>query len=84
MSEKRTDAELLALMANVPRPGSPWRHYKTGKLYWVQCNAIGEATQQPLVVYHQQSSAILFARPLSEWEELVEWDGGKVPRFCPP
>jgi hypothetical protein len=82
MSEKLSNEVLQARLRLGPQPGTPWRHYKTGNLYWVQMCAIAEATQTVLVVYHQQDSAVLFARPLAEWTEVVEWEGQRIPRFA--
>jgi hypothetical protein len=81
--DKKTDEELMVRLASCPKAGSRWRHYKSGKIYYVQCAAISEATQEPLVVYHWVGYSLPFARPLSEWEETVEWEGQKVPRFRP-
>ncbi len=83
MSDKLADSELIAKLIKCPRAGTAWRHYKTGNLYWVQTAAISESTQEPLVIYHRQSSSLMFARPLSEWTEIVEHDGKQVQRFSP-
>ncbi len=79
---KRTDDELAALLASCPVPGTRWRHYKGGQYLILDC-VILEATQTPLVVYTPFNSVLHFARPLSEWGELVEFDGQRVPRFKP-
>jgi len=82
-AEKRTDEDLLALLANCPKLGTVWVHYKTGNLYLVVGAAIAEATQEPLVIYHREVNSLMFARPRREWDELVEWEGQMVPRFRP-
>ena len=79
--EKKSEEELLAALVGSPKNGTPWRHYKTGNLYWIQCCAINEATQEPMVIYHQQNSGLLFVRPLREGYALVEHNGEMVPRF---
>lgn len=81
--ERKNYAELEATLASAPKAGTPWVHSKTGHLYWVTLAAVAEASLQPLVVYHRQSSSLMFARPLTEWEELVDVGGERVPRFRP-
>lgn len=81
--DKKSDYELLVALGECPDAGTGWVHYKTGNLYWVHCAAICEATQEPMVVYHQQYSPIMFTRPLREWEQMVDHNGRKVARFTP-
>lgn len=79
---KKTNEELRALLCACPLDGTPWIHYKTKNLYWIQGRAISEDTQEPLVIYHQQDGDVCFARPLREWNEVVEYpDGTTGPRF---
>lgn len=62
-------------------PGSRWRHYKGGR-YEVSGFAITEATQEVAVIYTPlEHPAVSFSRPLSVWQETVEWNGQTLPRF---
>lgn len=81
--EKKNYAELEATLMTCPKAGTPWVHAKNGHLCWVVLAAVAESTLTPLVVYHRQSSSLMFARPLSGWEELVDVGGERVPRFRP-
>ena len=47
MSNKKSDAELLARLDVCPRPGARYAHYKTGNVYIVWGAAIAEGTQEP-------------------------------------
>jgi hypothetical protein len=77
---KLPDAELRDRLTACPEIGSLFRHYKGG-MYRVVGVAIAEATQEPLVIYMSAASELRFARPLSEWNELVEHDGCLMARF---
>jgi len=62
------------------RPGR-WRHYK-GRDYEVIGLARHSETEEPLVVYRTlYGDVLLWVRPLAMWQETVELDGGRVPRF---
>lgn len=78
--DKKTDKELQASLKGCPASGDKYAHYKSGDLYRVVGSAIAEATQEPLVLYRGKSG-IPFARPLREWDEMVEHGGKKVQRF---
>ncbi|MEK7176572.1 MAG: DUF1653 domain-containing protein [Patescibacteria group bacterium] len=61
-----------------------YRHSKTGNLYRVHFVAKHSETLEDLVVYealYENPKSKFWARPLSMFEELVEIDGKKVPRF---
>jgi len=61
--------------------GSRWQHYKGGK-YIVKDVAIVESTTEVAVVYHPlEWPSVLFVRPLVAWQENVEYEGARVPRF---
>ena len=61
-------------------PGK-YRHYK-GKDYQVIGMATHSETLGPMVVYRALYGEYgLWVRPASMWNELVEVDGGMVPRF---
>jgi hypothetical protein len=61
-----------------------YKHYKGG-VYYLICtalNAHSNNTQDRFVVYKPLDSDIIFCRPASEFEELVELDNGeKLLRF---
>jgi hypothetical protein len=63
-------------------PGSTWRHYKGGE-YAIVTLAVQEEDQQLAVIYSPLAHPkIAFVRPLSMWDEQVEWEGKTVPRFA--
>ncbi len=76
---------------NMPTPWSLYRHYKsTGwndHVYEIIGTAKHSETDEILVVYKPlyecswQEWCDFTARPLSMWEEMVEWNGEMVPRF---
>jgi len=65
-----------------PRPGR-YRHYK-GNLYEVIGLARHSETLEPLVVYRPLYGDVfkLWVRPHSMWNETVDVEGRKVPRFA--
>lgn len=66
-------------MTQIP-PGR-YRHFK-GKEYTVLGVARHSETQEELVVYRQEyGDRSLWVRPLAMFHDVVEFDGGKVPRF---
>jgi hypothetical protein len=83
MSEEKVPTEVLVQrILETPHVGRKYRHYKTGGLYRVVDGCIIESTQQAAVVYQPiDGSGIRFCRPLSEWNEAVEYKGRTVPRF---
>ena len=63
-----------------PQPGI-YRHYK-GNEYQVYEVATHSETQERLVIYRPlYGEGALWARPLSMWNESVQWQGKSVPRF---
>ncbi|HEY4505364.1 MAG TPA: DUF1653 domain-containing protein [Candidatus Paceibacterota bacterium] len=64
--------------------GATYYHYKhpIDQPYTVLNLAILEATEEPAVIYKAQyEGEITFIRPISEWLDMVEWEGKQVPRF---
>ena len=60
-----------------------YKHYKGGE-YRVHHNARLESTQEPVVFYealYDTSGGKHFVRPAKEWEEMVEANGTRTPRF---
>jgi len=53
-----------------PNIGSVWAHYK-GNKYTVLGFAACEKTGRTLVLYSQNGELKRWARPLSEWQEVV-------------
>lgn len=66
MSDRITDAELLARMADCPPVGSRWVH-RSGLHVVVTGCAIEEATLVPLVLYRHGDAGPVFARPLASF-----------------
>mgnify|MGYP000918150413 CR=1 FL=1 len=65
------------------KPGI-YKHSKKGNLYRVMGTAAHSETLEPLVVYEAQYDnpvSKLWVRPAAMFEDLVEVDGKKVPRF---
>ena len=59
-----------------------YRHYK-GKEYEVLAVAYHSETLEPCVVYRALYGAgDVWVRPAAMWNETVEHEGRRVPRFC--
>ena len=59
-----------------------YKHYKKGGEYLVTGVAIHENTQELLVIYKAlYGERTLFARPLEQFMEIVEFSGQSKPRF---
>ena len=61
-----------------------YKHSKKGTLYRVIGTAAHSETLKPMVVYEAQYEnpvSKLWVRPAEMFEEIVEIDGKKVPRF---
>jgi hypothetical protein len=68
------------LIKNYPKPGEKYQHYKGGQ-YEVICMCNHTDTNEPLVVYRSISFGSQYARPLSEWYDVVdvvEFGGRKI------
>ncbi len=64
--------------------GGKYTHYKNpDSLYEVKELGVLEANDEICVIYSSLriKNKPTFVRPLSEWLEIVEWQGKKVPRF---
>ena len=71
------------LPAGAPRVGEIFRHYK-GDRYRVVLLALHSSDTEWMVVYeamYENPDAPYFTRPLREWGEDVEWEGGTKERF---
>lgn len=70
---KKSDDDIRERLKLGPQPGSVWSHRKTGKLYAVICCAARESDLMTIVIYRSatNSNAPIFARPISEWIEVV-------------
>lgn len=65
------------------KPGL-YRHSKTGNMYKVYFVAKHSETLEDVVVYealYENDKSKYWVRPLSMFEEFVELEGKKVPRF---
>jgi hypothetical protein len=65
------------------KPGI-YTHSKKGTLYRVIGVALHSETLEPMVVYealYDNPTSKLWVRPASMWNEIVEIEGKKVPRF---
>lgn len=74
---------MIDIPANAPRKGEVYKHYK-GDQYRVVDIALHSNNDEWMVVYepmYENPAATLFTRPLSEWYEVVEWQGSSVNRF---
>jgi hypothetical protein len=61
-----------------------WRHYK-GNTYLALGLARQDETNEVVVVYvrlYERAGLPMSTRKLSIWNEMVEHDGGRVPRFA--
>ena len=64
-----------------PRPGR-YRHFKGGE-YQVFGTAIHSETLEEYVIYQPlYGERKIWVRPLAMWQEEVERDGRRVPRFA--
>ena len=80
---KKSQSELFDMLEASPvRVGQTWRHYK-GTLYKVEDLLVDCDTNEIILAYTTadlwEASTIKFARPLSEWLEVVE---PGIQRFC--
>jgi hypothetical protein len=74
---------IMPVPGDAPKVGEMYRHYK-GDDYKVLDLALNSNDDEWMVVYepiYDEPVAHLFTRPLSEWHEMVEWEGKMVPRF---
>jgi hypothetical protein len=77
------DAELLARMIEDFQPGL-YRHYK-GQQYLALCLARADETDEVVVVYtrlYPRPGLPTSTRKLQIWNQEVEVDGRRVPRFA--
>lgn len=58
------------------------KHYKGG-VYAIECIAKHSETQEHLIVYRNVNTCEMWARPASEFRDMVEYNGKKVLRFEP-
>lgn len=58
-----------------------YRHSASKKEYTVLCEAKSSETLEPLVVYRANYDGKIWVRPRFMWNEFVDVDGAKVPRF---
>lgn len=77
----KPESELLALLDRCPPPGL-YRHFRGG-VYTVITAALAESDHTPLVIYRPVGGYVTWARPLASWNEEVEHEGRRVPRFRP-
>ncbi len=74
---------IVSLPAGAPQKGELYQHYK-GDIYKVHELALHSNDEIWMVVYeplYESPDAPLFTRPVSEWAELVDWEGVRVQRF---
>lgn len=69
-------------LVDPPQVAAVYTHYK-GDQYRVLHIALDTVTQGWVVVYEPlyESNCAYFTRPLTEWNETVEWEGKQVQRF---
>lgn len=62
--------------------GQRYRHFKGGE-YFVIATAVLEATGELLVIYRALKDNTVWARPLTEWNTVIEVKpGNSKPRFA--
>jgi hypothetical protein len=74
---------IVPLPPNTPTKNEIYRHYK-GDLYKIYELALHSNDDVWMVIYeplYKNPDAAFFTRPLSEWHELIDWNGQKVQRF---
>jgi hypothetical protein len=67
-----------------PEAGQTWKHSKKGNLYKIIAVGKHTETMEDVVVYEAQYDnpmSKIWIRPLSMWNDEVEVEGNKVPRF---
>ena len=83
-NEVRTDRASNMDMTPAPLKPGIYKHSKSGNFYRVHSIARHSETLESLVVYealYPNEVARMWVRPLAMFEELVELNGAKVPRF---
>jgi hypothetical protein len=81
LSYEELEAKLAKARKQV-EPGSKWRHYKGGE-YTIKDIVVQEEDNELAVVYQPLAHPnVCFTRPLSVWDEQIEWDGQNVQRFA--
>jgi hypothetical protein len=74
--------QMLEDAAELVQVNGLYTHYK-GQSYKVKDLVIREEDSAVLVIYEAQyEEHIIFARPLSNWLEQIEWHGKTKPRFA--
>ena len=61
------------------KPGI-YKHFK-GNIYQVFETVLHSETKEELVLYKRENNKQFWVRPISMFEEIVEKDGEKMPRF---
>ncbi len=71
----------MEIPTDAPQAGETYRHYK-GKDYKIVGLAL-HSDETWNVVYEPlyESEFTLFTRPVSQWRDMVEWEGKSVERF---
>lgn len=79
----RESFHLLSLESmRIRIPRGIYRHYK-GNRYRVEGLCLHSETLEPMVIYRAlYGSGEMWVRPASMWNETVDTDSGKVPRFA--
>jgi len=63
-----------------PLPGESYKHYKGGT-YKIITLATHSETKEALVIYRSIPFGSIYARPLSIWEDVCDFEGRKIKRF---
>ncbi len=75
--------QIPPLPEGAPLKGEVFKHYK-GDTYRVTGLALHSSTDEWMVLYepmYENAVTEFFTRPLTEWREVVEWEGKRVERF---
>jgi hypothetical protein len=73
----------LYLSTVITRTGTVrYQHYKGG-IYELICEAALESDPAVTMIVYRAANGTIWTRPASVFFELVDHEGGKVPRFAP-
>jgi hypothetical protein len=73
--------DMVVVARGKVNPGSTWQHYK-GTQCIVRDVAVMESGNEPAVVYSDtRQPDLTFIRPLSEWFQILDWNGEPHQRF---
>lgn len=74
MKPKETEEEVTQIFKEAAAKilQTDYKHLKSGRTYTVSTVALREADLEPLVVYRNPNTGVVFCRPLTEFQERFE------------